>query len=97
MQPDELDFRDAKVIERGVRAEKLLKDPLLVESFEMVKKALMVKWEQSPVRDSDGREKLYLMIKAVNDAHGYLEQAMRDGTVAVHSREQRRLFSMFRR
>lgn len=91
MNPD-LDLRDAPLIERGAKAEKLLRDPLLLESFEMVKQALMKKWELSPTRDKEGREYLYLMIKAVNDSHGYLEQAIRDGKVALHSRQERSLF-----
>jgi hypothetical protein len=84
-------------ISRGVHAEKLLKDSLLIEAFETVKQALTTKWESSPVRDKEAREYLYLMIKATNDARGYLEQAVRDGKVTVHSKEQRRLFSMFKR
>ena len=91
------DFADAPVIERGTKADKLLKDPLLIEAFDLVKQALTNKWEHSPARDKEGREYLYLMIKATNDARGYLEQAVRDGKVALHSREERRLFGLIRR
>lgn len=91
------EIKEGKILDRGIRAEKLVKDPLLIESFELVKQQLMLKWQQSPVRDKDGREYLYLMIKAANDARGYLEQAIRDGKVVVHSRDERRLFSIFKR
>lgn len=88
--------KETVVLHRATRAEKLLKDDLLKEAFELVKKALMQKWEASPVRDKEGREYLFLMIKATNDARGYLEQAIRDGKVEVHSKEQRRLFGLMR-
>ena len=88
---------DPKVLERALQAEKLLNNPLLNEAFELVKQELSRKWEASPVRDKDGREYLFLMIKATNDARGYLEQAIRAGKVELHSREERRLFKLFRR
>lgn len=92
------DLRDAPVIERGTKAEKLLKDPLLTECYELVKQALIAKWESSPVRDKDGREYLYLMIKATNDARGYLDQAVRDGKIAISNRAERsRLSKIFGR
>jgi ribosome-associated protein YbcJ (S4-like RNA binding protein) len=75
----------AEIIAKGERAEKLLKNELLIEAFEQIKAALMEKWATSPVRDQEGREYLFLQIKATNDARGYLEQVMRDGKVTVHS------------
>lgn len=93
VQPEQ----EARGLDRAVKAEKLLSDPLIHEAFELVKAALTKKWEASPVRDKDGREYLYLMIKATNDARGYLEQAVRDGKVIVHSREERRLWKMIGR
>jgi hypothetical protein len=83
-------------IDRGQRAERLLQDALYVESFELVRKAIVTKWEQSPGRDAEGREYLFLMLKALNDAKGALEQAVSDGKVTLHSQEQKRLFKMFR-
>jgi hypothetical protein len=91
------EFKEIQHIDRGVKAEKLLKDPLLIEAFEAVHTALQKAWSESPVRDMEGREKLFLMIKAAKDVRGYLEQAVRDGKVAVHSREERRLFGIFKR
>lgn len=92
------ELQESGIIARGVRAEKLLKDPLLNEAFDAVKTAFHKAWEASPVRDVEGREKLFLMIKAANDARSHLEQAIRDGKVTVHSQEERsRLSKIFRR
>lgn len=83
-------------IDRGVKAERLLSDPLYKESWEAVRKALLAKFESSPVRDAEGREHLFMMLKALNDAKGALEQAMQDGKVALHLREEKRRFQLFR-
>jgi hypothetical protein len=71
-------------IDRGLRADKLLRHDLLIEAREQLRLALLNQIEQSPVRDSEGREYLYLMLKASNDLWGYLEQMVRDGKVEVH-------------
>jgi hypothetical protein len=91
------DHSEARAVERGVQAEKLLNHPLLIEAFDAVKAALRTAWENSPARDSEGREELFRRIKATNDARGYLDQAIRDGKVAVHNREERRLFGLIKR
>ncbi len=89
--------KDRLIVDRAVQAEKLLKHPLLIEAFDLVKSELKHKWESSPVRDKEGREYLFLMIKATNDARGYLEQAVNSGKVALHSQEQSRLMKLLRR
>ena len=89
------DLRDAPVIERAVKAEKILNDPVYAEAFDKVRTAILDKFEASPVRDHEGREHLFKMLKALNDAKGVLEQAMRDGKVALHLKEQKRLFKLF--
>jgi hypothetical protein len=77
------------IIARAHQAERLLKDPLLREAFDMVLAALHTAWENSPARDVDGREQLWQRIKATKDARGYLEQAVNDGKVTLHSMELR--------
>lgn len=89
------DLRDVPVIERATKAEKIINDAVFQDAFDKVRLALLDKIEGSPVRDKDGREYLYLMLKALSDAKGVLEQAMRDGKVALHLREQKRRFQLF--
>ena len=84
------------VLARAARAEKILQDAVFVESFDKVKAAILAKFETSPVRDSEGREHLFKMLKALNDAKGYLEQVMQDGKVVLHLKEEKRRFSLFR-
>lgn len=85
-----------KDIDRGAQAERILNDPLYADAWTKVRQALLDKFEASPVRDTEGREHLFKMLKALNDAKGCLEQVMRDGKVALHLREEkRRLFKVF--
>jgi hypothetical protein len=84
------------LIDRGIRAQKLLHHELLLEARESIRKALLDKIESSPVRDTEGREKLYLMLKALNDVWGYLEQAVNTGKVEIHLRDEKRRFSLFK-
>ncbi len=80
---------ETSIVARAHQAERLLKDPLLREAFDMVLAALHTAWENSPARDVDGREQLWQRIKATKDARGYLEQAVNDGKVTLHSMELR--------
>jgi hypothetical protein len=84
-------------IDRGVRAERLLSDPMLAEGFAAVREAVLAKFEASPVRDTEGRERLFLMLKALNDVKGHLEQAVREGKFAVKLRDEKRRFQIFSR
>ena len=70
-------------LERGTRAERLLKDDLLTEAFALVKQAIIENWEGAPLRDRDGAHELKLMLKLLGDVRANLEQALRDGTMAA--------------
>jgi hypothetical protein len=91
-----IDLDEEGRVDRGIRAERLLKDSLYVEAWDKVRSAILDKIEHSPVRDKEGREYLYLMLKALSDARGAVEHVMRDGKVAIHLREEKRRFKLFR-
>ena len=82
------DLRHQDEIDRGVHAEKILRDSLYLESYEIVRRALLDKIETSPHRDVEGREQLFKMLRALKDVRGALEQAMREGKLALHLREE---------
>ena len=88
---------DPETLDRAARAEKIIKDSVYLSSYEMVKAAIFAKIEASPVRDTEGREHLFKMLKALNDAKGCLEQAMQDGKFLLHLKEEKRRFSLFRK
>jgi hypothetical protein len=87
---------DYEALDRAGKAKALLGNGLLIEARELVRTAILAKWETAPVRDKEGREYLFLQLKALNDVWAVLEQAVADGKIAEHSiklkeEEQRRL------
>ena len=86
---------DERDITRGAQAERIIGHELYVEGWTKVREAILSQIEASPVRDKEGREYLYLMLKALNDARRAMEQVMRDGKVAQHLQEQKRRFKVF--
>jgi hypothetical protein len=74
--------------ERGQKAEKLLNDPILCESFDLVRQAIVDQWAACPIRDKDGAHELKLMLKLLGDVRANLERAITDGKIAAIELEQ---------
>lgn len=87
---------EQEVIDRGAQAERIVNDPLFAGAFEDIRQAILRKIETSPTRDREGREYLFLMLKALNDVRGNLEGKVRDAKYALHLREEKRRFQLFR-
>jgi len=78
-------------VDRGVRAERILNDPLVVDAFNVVAATLHAAWEAAPIRDREGQHELKLMLKLLSDLKGYFDLAISDGQLAaeeIRSREQ---------
>ena len=69
-------------VSRGVRAEALLRDELLVEAFEALPKAYFEGWRASPARDTDGRERLWQAAQIVGLVKRHLETIIANGSLA---------------
>jgi len=70
-------------MDRGNKARKLLDDPLLTEAWEQVERTITEAWANAPIRDRDGQHELKLMLKALRDVRGWLEQTVTDGKIAA--------------
>lgn len=75
------DLTEAEIV-RGVKAQQLLAEPLLVEAFEVLKREILEKWQSSPARDEAGREKLFLMLKATERVERHLTSVVETGRIA---------------
>lgn len=64
----------------GVNAERLLSE--LRPYLDMVKDAIVTKWEQSPVGDRDGQHELRLMRKLLTDLEANIKTAIDTGKLA---------------
>lgn len=69
-------------VSRGLEAERLLREPLLVEAFEKLQEEYTRAWQTSPVRDADAREKLYLTLLMLNRLKDDLRIVMESGQLA---------------
>ncbi len=72
-------------IARGQRAAQLLAEPIIVEAFETLKSGVLNEWLKSPARDAEGREKLYLVMKATECVEMHLRNIMESGKLAEHA------------
>jgi ribosomal protein S15P/S13E len=77
-------------VQRGNDAMRILEEPLLVEAFNVIKQRYMDEWEKSPARDIEGREKLWLMLKQLENVRNHLKTAMETGKLASKYLEQKR-------
>ncbi len=83
---------------RGVRAKELLDNELVQEALATLKDEYVKAWEASPARDSEGREKLWVMVKLVDKFRGHLEQVWESGKLAdaqLVEIERRKRFGIF--
>jgi len=78
------------VIDRAKHAERILNDPMVIEAFEGVEKAIHKLWSDAPIRDRDGLHELKLMLKLLRDVKASFEQSVNTGKAAVHRLEEKR-------
>jgi hypothetical protein len=83
-----LDRTEADIL-RGERARQLLEEPLLVEAFALIEREYQQAWQDSPARDVQARELLYLSLKNLAKVKGHLTQVMESGQIAKATLAQR--------
>lgn len=77
-------------LDRGVKSEKLLADPVFNDAWDAVAKAIHDQWAQCPLRDLDGQHELRLMLKLLTELKQVFELAVTDGKLAAQELELRR-------
>lgn len=76
--------------ERARQAQELAEHPLFQEALQQYRERLMQEWADSPARDTEGRERLWLMQKTVGVVESHLRQLMETGRLASLQLAQRR-------
>lgn len=84
-------------IDRAQKAERILKDDLYQESFELTRQAIFQKIEATPIRDTEGLTQLRMCLKLLTDVRANLEQVLRDGKVAEFNIEEKKRLLKFPR
>lgn len=67
---------------RAARAEALLDDELLSESFDALEKSYVAAWRATTIDDAAGREKLFLAINIVGKVRDHLAGVVANGKLA---------------
>ena len=75
---------------RGQRAVELMADDLMVEAFTTLNTRLTNEWANSPVRDTSGREQIWLMQKLLKSVESHLSEIAQTGKLAALQLEQER-------
>lgn len=66
----------------GDQARLVLENEAFAQAFADIRKEYTEAWMNSPARDQEGREGLYLMLKSMDKLQLTLEAAMTDGKLA---------------
>lgn len=68
-------------IQRGDNAERLLRDPLIAEAFDIIRAEYIAAWENAPARDTEGRERIWAHLQALGKVKGHLESVVATGKI----------------
>jgi hypothetical protein len=67
---------------RGERAERLLSDELLNESFATLEDEYISAWKMWPAHDTNGRERIWMAVQVLGKVKGNLQSVARSGRIA---------------
>lgn len=73
---------------RGKKAERLLKNPLLTGAFNEIRESLHRKWEETEFKDSEARETIFTQLKCLAEVERYLIMAVKHGKIASKKIEE---------
>lgn len=75
-------------ISRADRAKRIVEDELYQESFEVVRKHILKKWQETGPGQAEEREDLYRQLMLLEKLKGTLTYYMQNGTLAIFRLEQ---------
>lgn len=70
-------------LRRAQQAKELLEHPLLIEVFDVLRRQVLDTWKNSAVRDAEGRERLFMAIRIVEQVEGLLREYVTTGKFAA--------------
>lgn len=66
-------------LQRAAHAEEALNNPLITEALQAWESEITEAWKTSPLRDTEGRERLRLMLRAAQHFQAHLQTTMETG------------------
>ncbi len=68
-------------IKEGQDAERLLTDPLLIKSYEVIQNDIFQQWIRTDIEEASKRESLYFSLRGVLTAQNVLVNTMENGKI----------------
>jgi len=68
-------------IQRSNDAKAIIENPLYQESFTELRKELINELLDTPLRDTEAREKIYMMVKMLDSVQTRIQSIMETGTI----------------
>ena len=84
-------------IQRSEAAKRIYNDPLFKEAMKLVREEILRKWEETPARDTDGREWLWLFHQAANKFDNTFKTWLETGKMAEMQLERPNVFERIRK
>lgn len=66
----------------GDRAREVLENEAYIAAFETIETEIKTQWQNSPARDQEGREKLWLMLSLMHKLKATLQTTLETGKLA---------------
>lgn len=67
---------------RAEKAQAVLRNEIFIESFEYLETEFTNAWKQSALKDTDARERLYLLCQNLEALKSYIHKVVEDGKMA---------------
>jgi hypothetical protein len=77
-------------INRGDNAERLLRNPLIAEAFDLIRSEYIAAWEGAPARDVEGRERIWAHLQSLAKVRAHLETVVYTGKMSKKQQEELR-------
>lgn len=74
---------DEQRLHRGNRAREVLENEEFAAAFDAIEEELTQAWKQSPQRDADGRERIFLCLTMLSKVRQSLTTTMETGKLAL--------------
>ena len=74
-------------VKEGQDAKRLLEEPLLIKSYEVIQNDIFQQWIRTELGDSDKRESLYHSLRGVLTAQNVLVNTMENGKILEEERK----------
>jgi hypothetical protein len=83
-----------KDLDRALLAKQLTENPIYIEAIGLIRYGIITKWENCPIRDTEGQHELKLMLKLLTDLERNINRVIDTGKLAEIEIERQKKMSI---